>query len=77
MLDHHEPKTTTAVSRSLSYEDRAEIVRKAIQRAHAERAKMIRILVRRLVDAVTLRHRPRGEAASHRDRTPTDVAGHT
>jgi hypothetical protein len=77
MLDHREPKAAAPASGSPSYEDRAEIVRKAIQRARAERAKMIRTLARRLVGAITFKRRPRGEAASHRDHTATGVARHT
>lgn len=76
MLDHHEPKTTTAVSGSLSYEDRAEIVRKAIQRAHAERARMIRALARRLLGAVTFRRKSRRDAIRDHGRTPPDFARH-
>ncbi len=71
MLSHHEPPTTTIDYISLSPEQRAAVVQNAIRRAHAERAKVIGDMARRLVSALAFW---RGDQDASAHGTPTNLA---
>lgn len=73
MLKHHEPNITTIDFASLTPEQRAAVVQNAIRRAHAERAKAIGDMARRLFRLVTFR---RGARDGNAQSTPPNYARH-
>lgn len=64
MLTHHEPSNMTIDYASLSPEQRAAFVQNAIRRAHAERAKAIGAMAKRLIGLLAFRRGRRGDNAS-------------